>query len=232
MIPWRRLNTDVTKVLDHYKNPPIVCCSGGMDSMVLLDFVSRLDIPFHVFHFVHGIRGETESLRDVEVIGEKVDKISTTREFPIKFHIRFGQNLRGISNQEATARNQRWAAIEELIEELGGGLTPIMTAHHLNDDIEGIFMNLMRGRPQDTLSMRKINDSSFPIVKYKPFLDIPKEDIKAWVNYSGIEYHEDSTNSDNSNERNWIRNVIIPQLMERRNLVKSMERELLKASNR
>src|SRR5271170_8425600 len=110
MIPWRKIREDVEKQLKIYPNPPIVCCSGGQDFMLLLNFMGRMNIPFDVFHFVHGIRDKKESHKDLEVIKNKLNQLDRG----ITLHVRNGVDLAG-PNSEMRCRTQRWGAIGEII---------------------------------------------------------------------------------------------------------------------
>ena len=189
--------------------------------MVLLNFVLRLGIPFRVFHFIHRLRSDEETTKDLNVINSLLDRYGYSQGL----NVEYGENLDN-PNMEMHARTQRFAAIRALTN---NAPTVVMTAHHLNDNIEGAFINLVRGRPHSNLSMLTVREN-LPLIKYKPFLPYPKENLIHWATVEGIEWNEDVTNKDCNSERNWWRNVILPQIMERRNLEKSMARELARVN--
>jgi tRNA(Ile)-lysidine synthase len=78
-------------------------------------------------------------------------------------------------------------------------------------------MRLMRGYPHDSLRMNKRSGD-----RYRPFLLVPKDEIERQARNRRVEWIEDESNADTVHERNWMRHVIIPQLMERRNVLKTI----------
>lgn len=196
--------------------------------MFLLDLVanigtgrgSKAEIDFDVIHFVHGIRSADESLNDMRLVHAAVEKYnsSPSRVNPIKLHVGFGQNLSDGPGMEAEARKQRWDAATNVHN---GSDALFMTGHHLDDNIETTLFNLMRGKPHDDLSMEDFGRFGANY-RFKPLLTVPKETIVSQAKKRGLMWASDSSNDDNGPDRNWLRNVIIPQLMVRRNLINSM----------
>ena len=254
--PWREIRTKLNTTAGIYSPDVLLMVSGGVDSMFLLDFCSRCDFDFDVVHFNHNIR--QDSLRDLDVINEAVAKINLEKlradKRQIRTHYGQGQGLSDIPNQEAEAYKQRWEFVEQIVfrrrnawtdeqpwDSMSGGHsgeeafyhrnqcpTPlVITAHHLNDNIESALMDLMRGKEHNQLGM--VEHKYFMYYsKFKPLLNVTKAEIIEQANNRSLKWNEDSTNTDNKNERNWLRNVIVPQLMERRNLETSMQGPLSK----
>lgn len=93
---------------------------------------------------------------------------------------------------------------------LGGNF---MTAHHLNDAVESYLMNCFSGTPEyQPISWNTMFIDSHTL--WHPFLYTPKRDLIHYANENNLMQYvvEDPSNKDNSPKRNWIRNVIVPEL--------------------
>lgn len=88
----------------------------------------------------------------------------------------------------------------------------VATAHHGRDECETVLMHLFRGSGLKGLcGMPPITESGF----FRPFINTPKSDVENYVRQNKIPFVVDETNADNSYDRNYIRNVILPLLRER-----------------
>jgi len=213
-VAWRKLKTEITETLSGYDNV-FVMVSGGVDSVVLLDFVSRLREDVNVIHFRHLIRN-TDYL-DASLVS------AMAFERDLTFFIGYGKGLAQVANQENAAREQRWKFVSDTVSHFSGK-SIVLTAHHYDDNLEQYFMASMRG--SKTLVMKRlVNTENF--TKYKPFLDIEKEDLIRTAESRKLFWIEDVTNSMCDHERNIVRNRIIPEMMNVRNIRKSM-RPLIK----
>jgi tRNA(ile)-lysidine synthetase len=178
----------------------IVAVSGGVDSIVLLDFLSiffekkngkdwvRKNLI--IAHFEHGIRGK-ESEDDLEFVRELAKK------YDLRFEFECG-NL-GKNSSEEKARKARYAFLKHLskIEN-----AEIFTAHHLNDLVETVLINLHRGTGWRGLAC--LNSKG---VK-RPLLHLKKEDILKYAKKHNLVWQEDSTNFSNKYLRNRFRKKI------------------------
>jgi len=223
--PWRKILQEVRDLSDH---KILLMVSGGADSMFLLDLCKNAGLQnFDVLHFQHGIRDNDHLDREL------IEKYITDKDIKCNFVVDHGQGLKNIPNQEAEARTQRWGFVRQHTERLD--LDPsrkvyVLTGHHLNDNIEQVFLDTMHGNKHNNLGMRK--ESYHPgklgnFTIYRLLLRIPKSVILRQCTLRNIPYINDITNDDTHHERNWLRNVIIPQLMERRNLERSMAKSLI-----
>lgn len=189
--------------------------------MFMLDFCNNAGIGFTVCHFQHGIRDN--DYLDKELIQQFIQD----KQIQCNVVVGYGKDLKDSSNLEAEARSQRWEFVRNYRKTLGKEVVAV-TAHHLNDNIEQVFLDLMRGAAHSNLGLAKFRfDESLEFFKCKPFLTVPKSVILEQCNRRGIPFIDDITNQDNHHERNWLRNEIIPQLMSRRNLEKSMLNALI-----
>lgn len=190
----------------------LLAISGGVDSMAILDFFNRIlpSTHFQVAHFVHGIRDEN---LEEPMIYEWCKKRN------IDMFVGHGVNLKNATNLEAKAREQRWSFLEKIASENNHKI--IVTAHHKNDLVENFLVQTMRGMPiESTLMSKFVEKNNF--IRYKPFLDTEKSVLKLSAERHNIPWIEDYTNADTHHDRNFIRNQILPQMMERRNVLKTI----------
>ncbi len=166
----------------------VVAVSGGVDSVVLLDILAekhaREDII--VAHFDHGIR--TDSATDAAFVKELAaiygHKFETKRE-------ELGRDA-----SEELARNRRYAFLREVARRHGAR---IVTAHHADDIVETIAINTKRGTGWRGLAVLDRTDVA------RPLLAIRKRQLLAYAKKHGLEWREDSTNSDTKYLRNAVR---------------------------
>lgn len=201
---WRNLMAEINSTADAY----LLCVSGGVDSMFLLSFFARnCERPVRVAHFNHGLRPNSEQ--------EEAFVIDTCRQYGLVCVTGRGDAsaMRASPSLEAEARRQRYEFFESVIDDR----EVLVTAHHANDQLETVLLRLMRGYPDHNLRMKRINGR-----RYKPLLAIPKETLVNQAVHRRIEWMEDDSNHDNAFERNWVRNILIPQMMERRNVLRTI----------
>lgn len=173
----------------------VIAVSGGVDSMTLLDLLSKKrDIELVVAHFNHGIRAD--SAEDEKLVTQVAKKYG----LPVEV----GHGKLGFEASEEQARAARYSFLESVAKkhEAKG----IITAHHQDDLIETALINILRGTGRAGLS--SIRNSKI----YRPLLDIPKSEILAYAKKNKIEWREDSTNNDTRYLRNYIRTKLMPEL--------------------
>ena len=207
------------------EQPLLLAVSGGLDSVVLCELMYRLDRNFHVAHVNFQLRGE-ESTRDekfVRSLGERY-------QVPVHVHLadaaRYAIESR-LSVQEA-ARVIRYTWFRELIGMLNAGLsvlqdkdgqlervqrkkTPgfrLLTAHHLDDNIETVLMNFFKGTGVSGLrGMLPATDSVA-----RPLLFARKSELESFAVENGLNWVEDSSNRESKYSRNFLRHHIIPEI--------------------
>ena len=168
----------------------IVAVSGGVDSVVLLDMMSRL--PGHdliVAHFDHGIR--KDSARDAQFVGALAQK------YNVPFETK--REELGKDASEDLARRRRYAFLRELSKK---HQAPIVTAHHADDVLETIAINHVRGTGWRGLA---VLDSDI----IRPLLGFTKEDLKKYANEHELSWREDSTNESDVYLRNRLRPLVL-----------------------
>ena len=194
----------------------LLALSGGPDSMVLADLFTRCNIPFQAAHVNYHLRGKDSD--DDQRIAEEF-----CRKNNVKFHL---YSVREEEKPECSiqlwARDLRYAFFRKIMQE--EGLDTLVTAHHLNDQAETFFINLLRGSGIRGLSGMPENENQI----LRPLLPFTKKEIYDYAEKEGIPFREDLSNKKNIYVRNRLRNEIIPKLEEinphlLRNLAKSMK---------
>lgn len=112
---------------------------------------------------------------------------------------------KGIS-AEMACRELRYEWFREMLKD--SGADRIVTGHNADDNIETLFLNLLRG--SGTSGLRGMCEDTGEI--WRPMLKVHREEILAYIDRSGLSYVTDSTNLESDYRRNFIRNEIIPLL--------------------
>ncbi|HWD97455.1 MAG TPA: tRNA lysidine(34) synthetase TilS, partial [Bryobacteraceae bacterium] len=90
----------------------------------------------------------------------------------------------------------------------------VATGHTLDDQAETVLLRFLRGAGTAGLSaVRPVTETRI----VRPLLDLRREEIRNWLRSVNLFWHEDCTNDDTGFARNWVRLVIMPQLLERLN---------------
>jgi tRNA(Ile)-lysidine synthase len=117
-------------------------------------------------------------------------------------------------NLEEVAREKRYKALAEMVRKNKGNL--VITAHTLDDQVETILMNLLRGSGTDGLAgMSPVRTMAGGVRIGRPLLSITKQDVLQYLDRSGIAYRRDRSNQNEGFLRNWFRKWIIPKLEQR-----------------
>jgi len=164
----------------------VVAVSGGVDSVVLLDMLAgQPELELVVAHFDHGIR--KDSADDARF----VEELAATHRLP------FETKREELSAQasEELARQRRYAFLREVAAE---HQARIITAHHADDVVETIAINLSRGTGWRGLA---VLDSDI----VRPLLGFTKQEIRAYAEAHSLHWHEDSTNASDAYLRNRLR---------------------------
>lgn len=181
----------------------LLAVSGGADSMVLARCFHDLGASFHVAHINYRLRGEDSDL-DQKVVQDFCENNN------IKFHLYTvsDKDNKPAGSIQLWARELRYNFFKEIREK--ENLDFLVTAHHLNDQLETFIINLSKAAGINGLSGIPANDNNI----LRPFLSYSKEEIYAFAKENHIEYREDLSNSKNDYLRNKIRHEIVPKLME------------------
>ncbi len=187
------------------KDPVVVAAvSGGPDSVFLIEeLVRRKERGIVIGHVNYGTRGR-ESEKDQKL----VEDIARRYCFDVVIHTSKISSRR--SGFEERARDIRRGFLKRLSEYSGGSI--IAMGHTADDQVETILMRFFEGAGISGLKGIPRN-ADHGIVR--PILDIWKEDVVAYLEKRRIPYRVDRSNRDTRFERNWVRHVLIPLLVER-----------------
>ncbi len=205
----------------------IVALSGGADSIALLaSLASVRHTELIAAHCNFHLRGE-ESMRDqhfVEKICSELGIRLVTRDFDVPEF----QRQHPSTSLEMACRDLRYDWFRYLLSEYN--YDRIATGHNADDNIETMFLNLLRG--SGTTGLRGMLPDTGIIIR--PLLTIHRSDIESYLKSIGLDHIVDSSNLTSDFKRNFLRNDILPMLRQRwPGLNKALDRslKLIKAEN-
>ena len=178
--------------------------SGGIDSMVLLDLFYKLRFDICVVHCNFQLRGK-ESDGDEMLVRE----ICQDRYIPYfieKFDTLEFAKENKLSIQLA-ARKLRYDWFQEIISH---GFDYVLTAHHLDDNVETFLINFIRGTGLEGLTGIPAQNGNI----IRPLLPFSRLEIENYALENKIQWREDSSNASDKYFRNKLRHDIVPILKE------------------
>ena len=231
------IQLDLSKTINN-NNPIhlIVCCSGGADSMALLDMAYhyirnqqdqsyKSNITLSVFHVKHGMSVNQNDW------AELVQRYGSSLGLDV-----YVSNVNPEQNKltETEARTKRYAALDEYIQILDKKLSSnpqdttkchqdpqdvkhtkcakhtqfiVLTGHHKDDRLENFLISIFKNRVHN---FDLVNHSSGRICFQKPLLGYAKEELIHYCQSKNIEYVADESNLISDNLRNIFRNQVFP----------------------
>lgn len=228
----RQFDTILSGILDDlspghpgiFSERPLVllAVSGGIDSMCMAELFrnSAAGVRFSVAHCNFSLRGE-ESDSDERLVCQWAEShgIGLYRK---RFDTAAYAEEKGLSIEMA-ARELRYMWFSDLCREYG--YLALAVAHNANDNVETLFLNLLRGTGIKGLAgMRRISPIPVPgkaetscrsdAALIRPLLGFTRKQIEGYVFSHRIEYHVDRTNAGTEYKRNRLRNIVFPVLEE------------------
>lgn len=221
---------------------PVIGLSGGVDSMVIAHMFYNVqqknpNFKYVLAHFDHDQgRHDDDCANAAKRYAKRVAK-------DLEYYKADGLTLLGKEGFENTARYARYAYLYKIAKaenkkfstfrvngnthELGFDNSIIVTGHNLNDQIENILMGICRGTKSSNVAMAKKTIYIAENVEvHRPMLDLSREVILALAKHWNLEWCEDTTNTDQSYERNFFRHAIIPLLKTKRNVLKTIPKSV------
>lgn len=170
----------------------LVAVSGGVDSVVLLDMMTKKYAKGQllVAHFDHGIR--SNSAEDAQFVS------GLASQYGLEFELQT-EKLGPLASEEL-ARVRRYLFLREMAKK---HQATIVTAHHLDDVVESIMINLKRGTGWRGLAVMNARDIS------RPLLAMTKEEILEYAKVNHLQWREDYTNQDQKYLRNQVRQQLL-----------------------
>jgi len=182
--------------------------SGGVDSHVLLHLLisirNEINSTVSVVHINHGISQNSD--RWSEHCKQVCDHLDVTFQcIKIDTECPDGESL------ENWARQQRYAAFSGLIDQDD----ILLTAHNRDDQAETVLLQLLRGSGPRGLSampgVKRINKGWL----VRPLLNYSRKEILDYASNHNLKWIHDETNDDINYDRNYLRQVVIPDLIDR-----------------
>lgn len=174
----------------------VVAVSGGVDSMVLLDMLRRQSgLDLLVAHVNHGIRADAHE--DAELV----------REYAHRHGLAYAETSLNLGEHasEAEARQGRYIFLQQCSKKYAA--RAIALAHHKDDLIETAILALLRGT-----GWRGLAPFVGSYVATRPLLKFTKDELIGYARKHNVPWREDSTNTDESYTRNYIRLSLMPLL--------------------
>ena len=231
------IQLDLSKTINN-NNPIhlIVCCSGGADSMALLDMAyhyicnqqeqnDKSNTTLSVFHVKHGMSANQNNW------AELVQRYGSSLGLDV-----YVANVNPEQNKltETEARTKRYAALDKYIQILDKQLSSnpqdvkhtkytqdlkdtkcakhtqfiVLTGHHKNDRLENFLISIFKNRVHNFDLVNHV--SSERVCFQKPLLGYAKEELIHYCQSKNIEYVTDESNLISDNLRNIFRNQVFP----------------------
>ena len=169
-----------------------VACSGGVDSMTIVDFLLKGRRKVELAYFDHDTPHSKDALKFVRQYAGKN-----------KLNLIVGKvkGIKGRKSLEEFWRDERYKFLNSLNREC------IITCHHLDDVIETWLFGSFHGNPKLIPHKRGKNI-------YRPFLMTEKKEILNYATHKQVDWIEDPSNRMTKNiMRNHIRHNIVPQVL-------------------
>lgn len=206
----RRFCADVFQFIAHHEliHPQkryLLAVSGGLDSMVLLDFFRRFahrryGCDFLVAHLDHALRPESAAQ------AAELQAYCEAQQIPIVSLRREPVASASESSLESRARQTRYAWFSELMQ--AEHCYGVFTAHHAQDQAETVLMKWLRGSI-GLVGMRPERHSP-PLRVLRPFLGLSRSQLEQYHAHHRLLCFEDASNQSLDFLRNRVRHEILP----------------------
>lgn len=187
------------------KSTVLLAVSGGLDSVVMTQLIHEAGYNCAIAHCNFGLRGK-ESEADVAFVKNLAKQLGIPF-FSKKFNTQKYAAEKNVSTQMA-ARDLRYNWFEELCE--ANNFDNIAVAHHQDDVLETVLINLVRGT-----GIRGLQ--GIPVKRgrvIRPLLFATRDQIATYAKKHKLKYREDSSNASDKYMRNKLRHHIVPVLRE------------------
>ena len=200
-----RITLNLKTLIDNEKPHFLLAVSGGIDSMVLLNFFQKNheSFTFSVAHINHNYHSDSKKMENL--VKNQCDKMNSDLIIENIF-------LKEVkSNIESNFRKMRYSKLEEIRKRIKADF--ILTAHHADDQVETILMKILNSSGVEGLQgFRKLNQNII-----RPMFNISKREISDYASLNNVKFIDDPTNCDDLFTRNFLRMNVIPQLKKIKN---------------
>jgi tRNA(Ile)-lysidine synthase len=185
--------------------PILAAVSGGIDSVLMAHLLKAAGYNFAIAHCNFQLRGN-EALRDQQFS----HSLAAQLEVPF-YTINFDTEQYAADNKisiQMAARDLRYQWFDTVCQQ--SGYEAVALAHHQNDTIETILLNLTRGT--GIAGLHGILPKNGKLVR--PLLFLTRDEVQTIVTAEGLSFVEDSSNASTKYARNKIRHEVVPKLKE------------------
>lgn len=179
----------------------LLAVSGGVDSMVLADLFQVSGLKFQIAHINYHLRNEDSKL-DQKLVSDFCAR------YKIPFHLYevSAKDKKPENSIQNWARELRYEFFRKIQKEQN--LEYLVTAHHLNDQLETFIINLSKASGIKGLSGIPANENQI----IRPLLNFSKDKIYEFAKENKIEFREDVSNQKTDYLRNKVRHNVVPEL--------------------
>jgi tRNA(Ile)-lysidine synthase len=185
-----------------------VATSGGRDSSALLHCTLRqareVGVQVWALHVHHGLMADADAWAR-QVRGQASRWGAEFASTQLSESPAAGDSI------EAWAREQRYAALAQMAHHLG--ITLVLLAHHRQDQAETWLLQALRGAGVAGLSAMPRSAEQQGITWARPWLDLPRASVEAYVRRHRLAHAQDSSNSDSRFARSRLRQRVWPTLL-------------------
>ena len=189
---------NLEKLLD-LNNLYVVGVSGGCDSMALLDIMQKKGYRIIVCHVNYHLRNDSDlDQKTVEDYCKKHNIRCFVKEIDSKQYSK--------ENFQMQARKLRYQFYRNIASKYN--TDEIVLAHHLDDVIENIVMQLQRNNTKGYLGIKDVSNV-FDMIVIRPFLKVRKHVLRNYCHDHKVFYRDDYTNFETDFTRDFVRNVTL-----------------------
>lgn len=182
----------------------VIAYSGGLDSHVLLHLMQSCQLNCRAIYIEHGLQEASKPW------AEHCAAVCTQLDIPfqsISVNAQAGQG----ESPEASARTARYDALANQMQ--SGDV--LLTAQHLQDQSETLFLQMLRTAGPAGLSAMPISKEFAGGQHIRPLLSVDRTELEAYATSHQLEWIEDPSNTDQRYDRNFFRQSIFPLLKNR-----------------
>lgn len=184
-----------------------VAFSGGADSTALLAALAAMPARparLRAIYVDHQLHPESRGW------GRHCRKVAAALGVPLEVRrVRVARG--GGQSLEAAARAARYALLAEVLR-AGEAL---LTAHHQDDQLETVLLQLLRGAGVAGLAAMPACAPFAGGVLVRPLIEVPRARLRAWLRTRGLAWIEDTSNADERLDRNYLRARVLPPILAR-----------------
>ena len=181
----------------------LVAISGGADSVALAHLLKQAGYNFELAHCNFKLRGKASDADEkfCKLLAKQLNVKIYTQQFDVKEY-----SAKHKISIQMSARTLRYSWFLKLVEEKK--INYLLTAHHANDTIETVLINLIRGT--GIKGLIGVPEKNGEIVR--PLLNFSREDIDKYIKKYKLKFRLDKSNLDDKYNRNFLRLNVIPKL--------------------